>query len=250
MSGHSKWATTKHKKAAVDAKRGKIFTKIGKEITVAARLGGGDPDGNPRLRTAVANAKSVSMPSENIKRAIQKGTGELPGVAYEEITYEGYGPNGVAIIIEVMTDNRNRTVAEIRHTMEKLGKGMGENGCVSWMFHKKGYIVVARAKADEEKLMSLALDAGAEDLQTEDENFVITTPPNDFEKVKKALEDAGVPLEVAEVTMLPQTYVKLEKEKEAGQMLRLMEALEDNDDVQNVYANFDIPDEVMNAVGA
>jgi YebC/PmpR family DNA-binding regulatory protein len=250
MSGHSKWATTKHKKAAIDAKRGKIFTKIGKEITVAARLGGGDPDGNPRLRTAVANAKSVSMPAENIKRAIQKGTGELPGVAYEEITYEGYGPNGVAIIIEVMTDNRNRTVAEIRHTMEKLGKGMGENGCVSWMFHKKGYIVVARAKADEEKLMSLALDTGAEDLQTEDENFVITTPPNDFEKVKKALEDAGVPLEVAEVTMLPQTYVKLEGEKEAGQMLRLVEALEDNDDVQNVYANFDISDEVMNAVGA
>lgn len=250
MSGHSKWATTKHKKAAIDAKRGKIFTKIGKEITVAARLGGGDPDGNPRLRTAVVNAKSVSMPAENIKRAIQKGTGELPGVAYEEITYEGYGPNGVAIIIDVMTDNRNRTVAEIRHTMEKLGKGMGENGCVSWMFHKKGYIVVARAKADEEKLMGLALDAGAEDLQTEDENFVITTPPNEFEKVKKALEDAGIPLEVAEVTMLPQTYVKLEKEKEAGQMLRLMEALEDNDDVQNVYANFDIPDEVMNAVGA
>ena len=250
MSGHSKWATTKHKKAAIDAKRGKIFTKIGKEITVAARLGGGDPDGNPRLRTAVVNAKSVSMPAENIKRAIQKGTGELPGVAYEEITYEGYGPNGVAIIIDVMTDNRNRTVAEIRHTMEKLGKGMGENGCVSWMFHKKGYIVVARAKADEEKLMGLALDAGAEDLQTEDDNFVITTPPNDFEKVKKALEDAGVPLELAEVTMLPQTYVKLEGEKEAGQMLRLVEALEDNDDVQNVYANFDIPDEVMNAVGA
>jgi len=249
MSGHSKWATTKHKKAAIDAKRGKIFTKIGKEITVAARLGGGDPDGNPRLRTAVVNAKSVSMPADNIKRAIQKGTGELPGVAYEEITYEGYGPNGVAIIIEVMTDNRNRTVAEIRHTMEKLGKGMGENGCVSWMFHKKGYIVVARAKTDEEKLMGLALDAGAEDLQTEDENFVITTPPNDFEKVKKALDDAGVPLEVAEVTMLPQTYVKLEGEKEAGQMLRLVEALEDNDDVQNVYANFDISDEVMNAVG-
>ncbi|MEK6745100.1 MAG: YebC/PmpR family DNA-binding transcriptional regulator [Nitrospirota bacterium] len=250
MSGHSKWATTKHKKAAIDAKRGKIFTKIGKEITVAARLGGGDPDGNPRLRTAVVNAKGVSMPAENIKRAIQKGTGELPGVAYEEITYEGYGPNGVAIIIDVMTDNRNRTVAEIRHTMEKLGKGMGENGCVSWMFHKKGYIVVARAKADEEKLMGLALDAGAEDLQTEDENFVITTPPNEFEKVKKALENAGVPLELAEVTMLPQTYVTLDKEKEAGQMLRLVEALEDNDDVQNVYANFDIPDDVMNAVGA
>jgi YebC/PmpR family DNA-binding regulatory protein len=250
MSGHSKWATTKHKKAAIDAKRGKIFTKIGKEITVAARLGGGDPDGNPRLRTAVANAKSVSMPSDNIKRAIQKGTGELPGVAYEEVTYEGYGPNGVAIIIDVLTDNRNRTVAEIRHIMEKLGKGMGESGCVSWMFHKKGYIVVARAKADEEKLMGLALDSGAEDMQVEDDNFVITTAPNDFEKVKKALEDAGIPLEVAEQTMLPQTYVKLEGEKEAGQMLRLMEAIEDNDDVQNVYANFDIPDEVLNAVNA
>jgi YebC/PmpR family DNA-binding regulatory protein len=250
MSGHSKWATTKHKKAAIDAKRGKIFTKITKEITVAAKLGGGDPDGNPRLRTAVAKAKSVSMPADNIKRAIQKGTGELPGVSYDEITYEGYGPNGVAIIIEVLTDNRNRTVSEIRHIMEKLGKGMGESGCVSWMFHKKGYLVVARAKADEEKLMSLVLDAGAEDMQTEDDNFVITTAPNDFEKVKKALEDAGIPLEVAEQTMLPQTYVKLEGEKEAGQMLRLMEAIEDNDDVQNVYANFDIPDEIMNTVNA
>ena len=243
MSGHSKWATTKRKKAAIDAKRGKIFTKIGKEITVAARLGGGDPDGNPRLRTAVVNAKSVSMPAENIKRAIQKGTGELPGVAYEEITYEGYGPNGVAIIIEVMTDNRNRTVAEIRHTMEKLGKGMGENGCVSWMFHKKGYIVVARAKADEEKLMGLALDAGAEDMLAEDDTFEITTAPADFDKVKKALDAAGIATEVAEVTMVPQTYVKIEGQKEASQMLRLMEALEDNDDVQNVYANYEIPPE-------
>jgi len=250
MSGHSKWATTKHKKAATDAKRGKIFTKITKEITVAAKLGGGDPDGNPRLRTAVAKAKSVSMPAENIKRAIQKGTGELPGVSYEEITYEGYGPNGVAIIVEVLTDNRNRTVSEIRNIFSKSGGNMGEAGCVSWMFHKKGYIVVARAKADEEKLMSLALDAGAEDLQTEDDNFVITTPPNDFEKVKKALEDAGIPLDLAEVTMVPQTYVTIEGEKVAGQMLRLMEAIEDNDDVQNVYANFDIPDEVMNAVSA
>ena len=250
MSGHSKWATTKHKKAATDAKRGKIFTKITKEITVAAKLGGGDPDGNPRLRTAVAKAKGVSMPAENIKRAIQKGTGELPGVSYEEITYEGYGPNGVAIIVEVLTDNRNRTVSEIRNIFSKSGGNMGEAGCVSWMFHKKGYIVVARAKADEEKLMSLALDAGAEDLQTEDDNFVITTPPNDFEKVKKALEDAGIPLDLAEVTMVPQTYVTIEGEKVAGQMLRLMEAIEDNDDVQNVYANFDIPDEVMDAVGA
>jgi YebC/PmpR family DNA-binding regulatory protein len=250
MSGHSKWATTKHKKAATDAKRGKIFTKITKEITVAAKLGGGDPDGNPRLRTAVAKAKSVSMPAENIKRAIQKGTGELPGVSYEEITYEGYGPNGVAIIVEVLTDNRNRTVSEIRNIFSKAGGNMGETGCVSWMFHKKGYIVVARAKSDEEKLMSLALDAGAEDMQTEDDNFVITTAQSDFEEVKKALENAGIPLEVAEVTMVPQTYVKIDGEKVAGQMMRLMEAIEDNDDVQNVYANFDIPDEVMNAVSA
>ena len=250
MSGHSKWATTKRKKAAIDAKRGKMFTKITKEITVAARMGGGDPDGNPRLRTAVDKAKGVSMPQDNIKRAIQKGTGELPGVAYEEITYEGYGPGGVAIIVEVMTDNRNRTVSEVRHIMEKLGKGMGENGCVSWMFHKKGYLVVNKAKADEEKLMGLALDAGAEDMQVEDDTFVITTAPADFEKVKKALDGAGIATEVAEVTMVPQTTVKIEGQKEAAQMLRLMETLEDNDDVQNVYANFDIPDEVMSAVGA
>lgn len=248
MSGHSKWATTKRKKAAIDAKRGKIFTKITKEITVAARMGGGDPDGNPRLRTAIDKAKGVSMPQENIKRAVQKGTGELAGVTYEETTYEGYGPNGVAIIVEVMTDNKNRTVSELRHLMEKLGKGMGENGCVSWMFHKKGYFVVSKAKADEEKLMGIVLDAGAEDMQPEDDNFVITTAPADFDRVKKALDDAGVATEVAEVTMVPQTYVKLEGQKEAAQMLRLMEALEDNDDVQNVYANFDIPDEVMSAV--
>ncbi len=248
MSGHSKWATTKHKKAAIDAKRGKMFTKITKEITVAAKLGGGDPDGNPRLRTAIIKAKGVSMPADNIKRAIQKGTGELPGVSYEEVTFEGYGPGGVALMIETMTDNRNRTVSEIRHILSKLGGNLGEAGCVSWMFHQKGYIVVSMAKADEEKLMSLALDAGAEDMQTEDSNFVITTAPNDYEKVKKALDDAGIPQEVSEVTMVPQTYVKIDGSKEAGQMLKLMEALEDNDDVQNVYANFDIPDEVMNAV--
>ena len=247
MSGHSKWATTKHKKAAIDAKRGKIFTKIGKEIIVAAKLGGGDPNGNPRLRTAIAKAKSVSMPSDNIKRAIQRGTGELAGVSYEEVTYEGYGPGGVAVVVEVMTDNRNRTVSEIRNIFGKAGGNLGESGCVSWMFHKKGYFVVGRAKADEEKLMSLALDAGAEDMQVEDDNFVITTGLADFEKVKKALEDAGVPQEVAEITMIPQTYVKLEG-KEAQQILRLVETLEDNDDVQNVYANFDIPDEIMNAV--
>lgn len=246
MSGHSKWATTKHKKAAADAKRGKMFTKLTKEITVAARLGGGDPDGNPRLRTAIAKAKAVSMPADNIKRAVQKGTGELPGVSYEEITFEGYGPGGVALMIEVMTDNRNRTVSDIRHLLGKLGGNLGEAGCVAWMFNKKGYIVVSRAKAEEEKLMTLALDAGAEDMQVEDDNFVITTAPNDFEAVKKSLEDAGVPLEAAEVTMVPQTYVKLEG-KEASQMMRLMETLEDHDDVQNVYANFDIPEEVMSA---
>ncbi len=246
MSGHSKWATTKHKKAAADAKRGKLFTKLTKEITVAARLGGGDPEGNPRLRAAIARAKAVSMPADNIKRAIQKGTGELPGVSYEEVSFEGYGPGGVALLIETMTDNRNRTVSEIRHILSKLGGNLGETGCVSWMFNKKGYIVVGRDRADEEKLLSLALEAGAEDMQTEDDNFVITTAPADFEKVKKALEDAGVVLSAAEVTMLPQTYVKLEG-KEATQMLKLMEALEDNDDVQNVYANFDIPDEILNA---
>lgn len=246
MSGHSKWATTKHKKAAADAKRGKLFTKLTKEITVVARLGGGDPEGNPRLRAAIAKAKAVSMPADNIKRAIQKGTGELPGVSYEEITFEGYGPGGVALMIEAMTDNRNRTVSEIRHILSKLGGNLGESGCVSWMFNKKGYIVVKQDKADEENLLALVLDAGAEDMQAEDENFVITTAPSDFEKVKKALEDVGVPMDAAEVTMLPQTYVKLEG-KEAAQMLKLMETLEDSDDVQNVYANFDIPDEILSA---
>ncbi len=246
MSGHSKWATTKHKKAATDAKRGKIFTKIGKEITVAARLGGSDTNGNARLRTAIAKAKSISLPAENIKRAIQKGTGELPGVSYEEISYEGYGPGGVAVIIEAMTDNRNRTVSEIRNIFSKAGGNMGETGCVSWMFHRKGYLVVGRAKVDEEKLMTLALDAGAEDMQPEDDNFVVTTTVNDFEKVRKALEDAGVSPELAEITMIPQTTVKLEG-KEARQMLRLVETLEDNDDVQNVYANFDIPEDILNA---
>ncbi len=246
MSGHSKWATTKHKKAAADAKRGKMFTKITKEITVAAKLGGGDPGGNPRLRTAVAKAKAVSMPADNIKRAIQKGTGELPGVTYEEITFEGYGPGGVAVLVESMTDNRNRTVSEIRHIFSKAGGNMGEAGCVSWMFQKKGYLVVNRAKTEEDRLMSLVLDAGAEDMQVEEDNFVVTTPPNDFETVKKSVEDAGIPLEVAEITMIPQTYVKLEG-KDAQQMVRLMENLEDNDDVQNVSANFDIPEDILDA---
>ena len=245
MSGHSKWATTKHKKAAADAKRGKLFTRITKEITVAAKIGGGDPAGNPRLRSAIASAKAVSMPADTIKRAIQKGTGELPGITYEEVVFEGYGPGGVAIMIEVMTDNRNRTVAEIRHILGRLGGNLGESGCVSWMFNKKGYIVVSSGNADEEKLMTLALDAGAEDMQIEDGNFVITTSPNDFEGVNKALEDAGVTAEVSEVTMVPQTYVTLEG-KDAEQMVRLMDTLEDSDDVQDVYANFDIPDEILN----
>jgi len=246
MSGHSKWATTKHKKAAIDAKRGKVFTKITKELTVAAKLGGGDPDGNPRLRTAIEKAKEANMPQENLKRAIQKGTGELPGVTYEEIIYEGYGPGGVAMIIECLTDNKNRTVADIRHILSKGNGAMGENGCVSWMFHQKGYIVVDKAVANEDELMGIALDAGAEDMKSEPDepNYEIITAPKDYENVKGALVAKGVKMEVSEITMMPQTYVKLIG-KEAEQMVRLMDALEDCDDTQNVYANFDIPDEVM-----
>ncbi|TAK09625.1 MAG: YebC/PmpR family DNA-binding transcriptional regulator [Candidatus Manganitrophaceae bacterium] len=245
MSGHSKWATTKHKKAAADSKRGKIFTKIIREITVAAKIGGGDPEGNPRLRTAILKAKENNMPADNIKKAVQKGTGELPGVSYEEMTYEGYGPGGVAIIIQIMSDNKNRTVSEIRHLLSKSGGNMGESGSVSWMFQKKGYLSIEKQKADEEKLMSVALDAGAEDIRSDDPTlFEVITAPADFEKVKKAMTDAGLTPSFSEVTFLPQTYIRLEG-KEAEQMLRLMEALEDHDDVQNVYANFDIPDEVM-----
>lgn len=245
MSGHSKWATTKHKKAAADSKRGKIFTKIIREITVAAKMGGGDPEGNPRLRTAILKAKENNMPADNIKKAVQKGTGELPGVTYEEMTYEGYGPGGVAIIIQIMSDNKNRTVSEIRHLLSKNGGNMGESGSVAWMFQKKGYLSIEKQKADEEKLMSVALDAGAEDIRSDDPTlFEVITAPADFEKVKKAMTDAGLTPSYAEVTFLPQTYIRLDG-KEAEQMLRLMEALEDHDDVQNVYANFDIPDEVM-----
>ena len=246
MSGHSKWATTKHKKAAADSKRGKVFTKITKELTVAARLGGGDPDGNPRHRTAVEKAKEANMPAENMKRAIQKGTGELPGVSYDEITYEGYGPGGVALLIECLTDNKNRSVSDIRHILSKNNGSMGENGCVSWMFSKKGYILVDKKAAGEDELMTVALDAGAEDMKSDpDEDFYeIITAPGDFEPVKKALDAKKVKLESAELTMVPQTYVRLEG-KEAEQMVRLMDALEDCDDTQNVYANFDIPDEVM-----
>lgn len=249
MSGHSKWAQTKHKKAAVDAKRGKIFTKITKELTVAARLGGGDPQGNSRLRIAIEKAKEANMPSENIKRAIQRGTGELPGVSYEESVYEGYGPGGVAVMIEAMTDNKNRTISEIRHLFSKYGGNIGEVGCVSWMFEKKGYILIDKKSVAEETLMSLVLDAGAEDMKTDDEdNFEIITAPHEMEKVKSYLMEWKINISLAEVTMVPKSYVKLNG-KEAEQMARLMDALEDHDDIQNVYANFDIPDEAIAKVG-
>ncbi|MBI3599947.1 MAG: YebC/PmpR family DNA-binding transcriptional regulator [Nitrospinae bacterium] len=244
MSGHSKWASIKHKKGALDAKRGKIFTKIIKEIAVAARLGGGDPEGNPRLRTAIAAAKAENMPKDNIERAIKKGTGELEGVNYEETIYEGYGPAGVAVILNVLTDNKNRTVAEIRSLFAKNGGNLGEAGCVSWMFQKKGQILVAANAVDEERLMTIALDAGAEDMKTGEGEFEIITTPENFEKVKKAIDENKIPAAFAEVTMVPQSYIKLTGQK-VQQMLHLMEVLEDHDDVQKVYANFDIPDEEM-----
>ncbi|NJD56577.1 MAG: YebC/PmpR family DNA-binding transcriptional regulator [Nitrospirae bacterium] len=249
MSGHSKWSQIKHKKANSDAKRGKIFTKIVKEIVTAAKLGGGDPEGNPRLRTAIDKAKEVNMPHDNIKKAIMKGTGELPGVSYEEYLYEGYGPSGVAVMVAVMTDNKNRTVPEIRHIMSKNGGSLGESGCVSWIFEKKGYILVNKTKTSEDVVMTVALDAGAEDMKNdpEEENFEIITAPEDFTAVKEAVEKAGLPVGSAEVTMLPKTYVVLD-EKAAEQMVRLVDALEDNDDVQNVYANFDIPDDVAEKI--
>ena len=244
MSGHSKWSTIKRKKGALDAKRGKIFTKLIKEITIAARLGGGDPDGNPRLRTAIQTAKGANMPQDNITRAIAKGTGELEGVNYEECAYEGYGPNGVAIFISVLTDNRNRSGAEIRHILTKNNGTMAEPNAVAWNFEKKGLFLVLQESVDEETLMELALEAGAEDFESTDDLFEIHTSPDAFETVREALEQNGIPTESAELAMLPKSTVKLEG-KEAEQMLRLMEALEDNDDVQNVYANFDISEEQM-----
>lgn len=250
MAGHSKWAQIKHKKAHTDAKRGKVFTKIVKEIAVAAKLGGGDPTGNPRLRTAIESAKEVNMPHDNIKKAIMKGTGELPGVVYEEYVYEGYGPSGVAVMIEVMTDNKNRTVPEIRFIMSKSGGSLGETGCVSWLFDNKGYILVDKSKASEDSVMSVALEAGAEDMKNDpgEDNFEIITDPEDFSAVKSALEESSIPIESADITMLPKNYVVLD-EKGAEQMLRLMEALDDHDDVQNVYANFDIPETVADKIG-
>ncbi|HML79788.1 YebC/PmpR family DNA-binding transcriptional regulator [Geobacter sulfurreducens] len=243
MSGHNKWSTIRHKKGAADAKRGKVFTKLIKEITVAAKIGGGDPNGNPRLRAAVDKAKGENMPKDNIERAIKKGTGELEGVSYEEIIYEGYGPGGVAVLVECMTDNRNRTVGEVRSTFTKCNGNMGEAGCVSWMFDKKGLIVLSK-DVDFEKLFETALEAGADDVADEEEQYEVLTDPAAFIDVREALEKAGFPFESAEITMIPQTMVKLDG-KNAENMLKLMDRLEDNDDVQNVYANFDISTEEM-----
>jgi YebC/PmpR family DNA-binding regulatory protein len=247
MSGHSKWATTKHRKAAVDAKRGKIFTRLGKEIAVAARMGGGDADANPRLRLAVQKAREANMPADNIKRAVQRGTGEIPGAVYEEIVYEGYGPGGVALLMEVTTDNRNRTVGELRHALTKHGGKMGETGCVSWMFHRKGMISVDASKVAEDTLIEAALNAGAEDVKRADDTFDVVTDPEVFEAVRDGLQAAGIPVEQAEVRMIPETEVKLDG-REAEQMLRLLELIEDHDDVQAVSANFDIPDEILERV--
>jgi YebC/PmpR family DNA-binding regulatory protein len=244
MSGHSKWSTIKHKKAAQDAKRGAMFTKVIKELTVAARMGGGDVDMNPRLRTAVLKAKAVNMPQDTMQRAIMKGTGELPGVNYEEITYEGYGPGGVAMIVTVLTDNRNRTVAEIRKIFSKNGGNLGESGCVAWMFQKKGLIVVDKDKVDEDELFTIALEAGAEDVRPADAMYEVITSVEDFEPVKQGIITKGIEPSSSEVSLLPQTTVRLEG-SQARQLLKLMDELEVHDDVQNVYANFDIPDEVM-----
>jgi YebC/PmpR family DNA-binding regulatory protein len=247
MSGHSKWSSIKHKKGATDAKRGKVFTRLIKEITVAARMGGGgDPASNPRLRTAIQAAKNENMPKDNIERAIKKGTGELEGVNYEESNYEGYGPGGAAVFIESLTDNKNRAVADIRYIFSKNGGNLGENGCVAWMFDKKGYINIEKKSANEEKIMEIAIDAGAEDIREEENNIEIITSLEDFESVKEAIDDASISYFDAEITMLPQTTAYLEG-KEAEQMIRLMEALEDCDDVQKVYTNADIPDELVNS---
>ncbi|PWB78219.1 MAG: YebC/PmpR family DNA-binding transcriptional regulator [Candidatus Methylomirabilota bacterium] len=247
MSGHSKWAGIKHKKAKVDAQRGRTFTKIIREITVAARVGGGDPDGNPRLRLAIDKAKGVNMPQDNIQRAIQKGTGELPGTSYDEYIYEGYGPGGVAVLLEIVTDNKNRTAPEIRKAFAKYGGNLGESGCVAWMFEKKGLIQVDTSVADEDRLLGIVLEAGAEDVRRSDDTFEVITAPKDLERVKESLAGEKIEIAEGEVTMLPQSTIKLEG-KQAQQMLQLMETLEEHDDVQNVYANFDIPDEIMAAV--
>jgi YebC/PmpR family DNA-binding regulatory protein len=248
MSGHSKWATIKHKKGALDAKRGKIFTRLIKEISIAAK-NGGDPDSNPRLRTAIAAAKAENMPADNIKRAIQRGTGELPGATYEEFTLEGYGPGGVALMLDINTDNRNRTVSEIRHVFGKNGGNMAEAGAVSWMFHKKGDIVVAKSAAKEDDLMGIVLEAGAEDLRDDGENWEVVTDPASFEPVVEALKKGGIQPVSAEVAMIPQNYIKLEGQH-ATTMIRLIEALEEHDDVQHVHSNFDIDQKLLEEVAS
>jgi YebC/PmpR family DNA-binding regulatory protein len=247
MSGHSKWHSIKHKKAATDAKRGRLFTRLLKEMTIAARMGGGDIDANSRLRTVVTAAKAANMPADNIKKAILRGTGELPGVSYEEATYEAYGPGGVAVFLEVVSDNKNRTVAELRHIFSKYGGNLGETGSVAWMFHKKGYFVIDKSQGSEEALMELVLEAGADDLREDEGNYEVFTSTDTFYKVKEAFEKHPIQLAASEISMVPQTYVKLEG-KSAQQMLKLMEALEDHEDVQHVWANFDISAEEMESV--
>jgi YebC/PmpR family DNA-binding regulatory protein len=249
MSGHSKWASIKHKKGALDAKRGKIFTKIIREMSIAARIGGGDPASNPRLRTAVEKAKSVNMPADNIKRAIQKGTGELEGTMYEEITLEGYGPGGIALLVEGTTDNRNRTVSEIRHTLTKNGGNMGTSGSVSYMFKPRGYIAIAKEKVTEDKLMEIALEAGADDILGEGEIWEVYSTPNAFEAVLAAIKKAGIEPDESQIGKYAENIITLEGNK-AQQMLKLVEALEDNDDVQNVWANFDVSEKEMEAAAA
>lgn len=244
MSGHSKWAQIKRKKQATDAKRGQLFTKLIREITVASRAGGEDPEANPRLRSAISTAKGANMPLENIERAIKKGTGELPGVVYEEVNYEGYGPGGVAVLVEALTDNKNRTTADIRHIFSKYNGSLGNTGCVAWIFQQKGIITVPVSGCDEENLMMIVLDAGAEDLQSDNGTFEIFSPPSVLEGIKKALEEKGIPFTSAEITRNPQNTVKIQR-KQAQQVLKLVEILEDHDDVQKVYANFDIPEDVL-----
>jgi YebC/PmpR family DNA-binding regulatory protein len=246
MSGHSKWHTIKHKKGAADAKRGKIFTRLIKELTVAARSGGGDPGMNPRLRTIIAAAKEVNMPADNIKKAIQRGTGELPGIVYEEITYEAYGPGGSALIIETMTDNKNRTVGELRHMLEKHAGNLASTNAVAWMFSKKGLVVVEKTKADEEKLLSIALEAGADDMSDDGDNWEVLSDPSAFEAVRDAVKASGVEPASAQVAMLPQNYVKLTGAP-ASQMIRLMDALDDHEDVKQVWSNFDIEEKEIEA---
>jgi YebC/PmpR family DNA-binding regulatory protein len=243
MSGHSKWANIKHKKGAADARRGKIFTKLIKEITVAARMGGGDPNANPRLRSAIIEAKAENMPKDNWERAIKKGTGELEGVIYEESNYEGYGPGGVAILIDSLTDNKNRAVSEIRHALNKHGGNMAESGSVSWIFETRGYLVVARKVISEDALMEIALEAGAEDVREDDDNFEVLSKPADFEAVKTALEKAAIPFDMAEITKIPKTMVPVDGET-AEKLIRLLDALDDLDDVQKAYNNADLPDDL------